>query len=206
MSVPEEGRITELLIAWNEGDIGALDRLVPLIYEQLRLLAARQLRREVGPRTLQTTSLVHEAFLRMVGQHLPRWENRSHFFAIASNVMRRVLVDQARARLADKRGGRQPHLSLEAAGATLEGFGEQMLIDPHEENSAGRENLLSIDAALTRLATLDERQAQIVELRFFGGMTVEETAELLNISHATVKRDWVMAKAWLARELAGEAP
>jgi RNA polymerase sigma factor (TIGR02999 family) len=207
MSAPEEGRITELLIAWNEGDAGALDRLVPLIYEQLRLLAARQLRREVGPRTLQTTSLVHEAFLRMVGQHLPRWENRSHFFAIASNVMRRVLVDQARARLADKRGGRQPHLSLEAASATLEGLGEQMLIDLQEGASAsGRENLLSIDAALTRLASLDERQAQIVELRFFGGMTVEETAELLNISHATVKRDWVMAKAWLARELTGEAP
>jgi RNA polymerase sigma factor (TIGR02999 family) len=155
--------------------------------------------------TIQTTGLVHEAFLRLVDQRAPRWENRAHFFAIASSLMRRILVDQARARLAEKRGGGKANLSLDAAGATLEGLGEQLMLEAQSDAGveAARASLIGIDAALTRLDGLDHRQAQIVELRFFGGLTVEETAQVLDISNATVKRDWMMAKAWLARELAG---
>jgi RNA polymerase sigma factor (TIGR02999 family) len=202
MPAPPENRITELLVAWSEGDSGALEDLTPLIYEQLRRLAARHLRREPTAQTLQTTGLVHEAFLRLVDQRSPRWESRAHFFAIASKLMRRVLVDQARARLAEKRGGGRANLSLDVA-ATLDGLGEHLL-EAHGDagEQAARAGLIGIDAALTRLGELDHRQAQIVELRFFGGLTVEETAQVLEISNATVKRDWMMAKAWLARELA----
>ena len=205
MPVPSDNRITQLLVAWSNGDAGALQDLTPLIYEHLKNMAARHLRSEPAGRTIQTTGLVHEAFLRLVDQRSPRWQNRSHFFAIASNLMRRVLVDQARARLAKKRGGGKSHLSLDAAGATLEGLGEHLLSDAQNDagEEAGRANLIGIDSALTRLDALDRRQAQIVELRFFGGLTVEETAQVLDISNATVKRDWMMAKAWLARELAG---
>ncbi len=208
MAEPPESRITQLLVAWSEGDSGALSDLTPLIYEQLRGLAARHLRREPAAQTLQTTGLVHEAFLRLVDQRSPRWQNRSHFFAIASSLMRRVLVDQARARLAQKRGGGKANLNLDAANTTLDGLGEHLLFEAHSESGgeAGRERLLGIDAALTRLGARDHRQAQIVELRFFGGLTVEETAQVLDISNATVKRDWMMAKAWLARELAGAEP
>jgi RNA polymerase sigma factor (TIGR02999 family) len=200
-----DNRITQLLVAWSEGDSGALEDLTPLIYEQLRSMAARHLRREPAARTLQTTGLVHEAFLRLVDQRSPRWQNRSHFFAIASSLMRRVLVDQARARLAQKRGGGVAHLNLDAVGATLDGLSEHLLIEAQNDagEEAARASLLGIDAALTRLDARDHRQAQIVELRFFGGLTVEETAQVLAISNATVKRDWMMAKAWLARELAG---
>jgi len=208
MPVSPDNRITQLLIAWGDGDSRALEDLTPLIYEQLRRLAARQLRAEPAAQTLQTTGLVHEAFLRLVGQRAPRWENRAHFFAIASSLMRRVLVDQARARLAEKRGGRQAKLSLDAIGATLDGLGEHLMLEAQSdaaEQAAGT-RLIGIDAALTRLDALDHRQAQIVELRFFGGLTVEETAQVLEISNATVKRDWMMAKAWLARELAGGDP
>jgi RNA polymerase sigma factor (sigma-70 family) len=205
MPAPPDNRITHLLIAWSEGDSSALSDLTPLIYEQLKFMAARQLRREPAAQTLQTTGLVHEAFLRLVDQRSPRWQNRAHFFAIASNLMRRVLVDQARARLAEKRGGGRANLSLDAVGATLDGLGEHLLVEAQSNagEDAARANLLGIDAALTRLDALDHRQAQIVELRFFGGLTVEETAQVLEISNATVKRDWMMAKAWLARELAG---
>jgi RNA polymerase sigma factor (TIGR02999 family) len=205
MPVPPDDRITQLLVAWSEGDSGALEDLTPLIYDQLKRLAARHLRREPTVRTLQTTGLVHEAFLRLVDQRAPRWENRAHFFAIASSLMRRILVDQARARLAEKRGGGKANLSLDAAGATLEGLGEHLMLEAQNDAGAeaARASLISIDSALTRLDALDHRQAQIVELRFFGGLTVEETAQVLDISNATVKRDWMMAKAWLARELAG---
>jgi RNA polymerase sigma factor (TIGR02999 family) len=205
MAEPPESRITQLLVAWSEGDSGALSDLTPLIYEQLRGLAARHLRREPAAQTLQTTGLVHEAFLRLVDQRSPRWQNRSHFFAIASSLMRRVLVDQARARLAQKRGGGRVNLQLDAANTTLDGLGEHLMFEAHNDarEEEGRESLLGIDAALTRLGARDPRQAQIVELRFFGGLTVEETAQVLDISNATVKRDWMMAKAWLARELAG---
>ena len=205
MPLPPDDRITQLLVAWSEGDSGALDNLTPLIYEQLRRLAAQHLRREPAAQTLQTTGLVHEAFLRLVDQRSPRWQNRSHFFAIASSLMRRVLVDQARVRLAEKRGGGKANIRLDDLGATLEGRGEQLLLEAQSDagEQAARANLIGIDAALTRLDALDHRQAQIVELRFFGGLTVEETAQVLEISNATVKRDWMMAKAWLARELAG---
>ncbi len=205
MPLPPDDRITQLLVAWSEGDSGALENLTPLIYEQLRRLAARHLRREPAAQTLQTTGLVHEAFLRLVDQRSSRWQNRSHFFAIASSLMRRILVDQARARLAEKRGGGKADLRLDELSATLEGRGEQLLFEAQSDagEQAARANLIGIDAALTRLDALDHRQAQIVELRFFGGLTVEETAQVLEISNATVKRDWMMAKAWLARELAG---
>jgi RNA polymerase sigma factor (TIGR02999 family) len=205
MPLPSDDRITQLLVAWSEGDSAALEDLTPLIYEQLRRLAAQHLRREPAAQTLQTTGLVHEAFLRLVDQRSPRWQNRSHFFAIASNLMRRILVDQARVRLAEKRGGGKANIRLDDLSATLEGRGEQLLLEAQSDagEQAARANLISIDAALTRLDALDHRQAQIVELRFFGGLTVEETAQVLEISNATVKRDWMMAKAWLARELAG---
>jgi RNA polymerase sigma factor (TIGR02999 family) len=205
MPLPPDDRITQLLVAWSEGDSGALENLTPLIYEQLRRLAAQHLRREPAAQTLQTTGLVHEAFLRLVDQRSPRWQNRSHFFAIASSLMRRVLVDQARVRLAEKRGGGKANLRLDDLSATLERRGEQLLLEAQSDagEQAARANLIGIDAALTRLDALDHRQAQIVELRFFGGLTVEETAQVLEISNATVKRDWMMAKAWLARELAG---
>jgi RNA polymerase sigma factor (TIGR02999 family) len=205
MPLPPDDRITQLLVAWSEGDSGALEYLTPLIYEQLRRLAARHLRREPAAQTLQTTGLVHEAFLRLVDQRSPRWQNRSHFFAIASSLMRRILVDQARVRLAEKRGGGKANIRLDDLSATLEGRGEQLLLEAQSDagEQAARANLIGIDAALTRLDALDHRQAQIVELRFFGGLTVEETAQVLEISNATVKRDWMMAKAWLARELAG---
>ena len=205
MPAPPDSRITQLLIAWREGDSDALSDLTPLIYEQLKLMAARQLRRESSAQTMQTTGLVHEAFLRLVDQRSPQWQNRAHFFAVASNLMRRILVDQARARLAEKRGGGRANVSLDAVGATLDGLGEHLLADAENIAAAedARNNLLGIDAALTRLDSLDHRQAQIVELRFFGGLTVEETAQVLEISNATVKRDWMMAKAWLARELTG---
>ncbi|HUI61364.1 MAG TPA: ECF-type sigma factor, partial [Steroidobacteraceae bacterium] len=157
MPVSPDNRITQLLIAWGDGDSRALEDLTPLIYEQLRRLAARQLRAEPAAQTLQTTGLVHEAFLRLVGQRAPRWENRAHFFAIASSLMRRVLVDQARARLAEKRGGRQAKLSLDAIGATLDGLGEHLMLEAQSdaaEQAAGT-RLIGIDAALTRLDALD---------------------------------------------------
>jgi len=205
MTTPPDNQITQLLAAWSAGDPGALADLTPLIYEQLRRLAARHLRREPSAQTLQTTGLVHEAFLRLVDQRSPRWENRAHFFAIASRLMRRILMDQARARLAEKRGGGKSNLSLDAVDATLDGLGERLLVEARGDSDehAARADLISIDAALARLGSLDHRQEQIVELRFFGGLTVEETAQVLQISTATVKRDWMMAKAWLARELAG---
>lgn len=205
MSVQPDDRITQLLVAWSEGDSGALENLTPLIYEQLKRLATRHLRREPAAQTLQTTGLVHEAFLRLVDQRSPRWQNRTHFFAIASSLMRRILVDQARVRQAAKRGGGKLNVSLDELSATLDRLGEHLLLDAERDagGEAGRANLIGIDAALTRLDALDHRQAQIVELRFFGGLTVEETAQVLEISNATVKRDWMMAKAWLARELAG---
>jgi RNA polymerase sigma factor (TIGR02999 family) len=202
-----DSRITQLLADWNAGDAQALDRLAPLLYGELRRMAARHLRQERAGHTLQTTGLVHEAFLRLVDQQDVRWQNRNHFFAIASKLMRRILVDAARARLAAKRGEGRPHVSLDELEAVLDGEGEASLFE-QAFGPMGRErhaDLTSIDAALSRLESLDVRQAQIVELRFFGGLTVEETAQALDISNATVKRDWVMAKAWLARELADVA-
>jgi RNA polymerase sigma factor (TIGR02999 family) len=193
-------QITQLLVEWSEGQSRALDQLTPLVYEELRRMAARHLRRESPAQTLQATGLVHEAFIRLVGQKNTRWQSRAHFFSLASQLMRRILVDQARARLAAKRGDGRAQVSLDLLDATLERGGERLLPENPADSTAD-EHLMNLDSALMRLEQLDPRQANIVELRFFGGLTVEETAQSLQISDATVKRDWVMAKAWLAREL-----
>lgn len=199
---PEE--ITRLLVAWRDGNQGVLDELVPIVYAELRQMAGRHLRREARDHTLAPTGLVHEVFIRLMGQSQIEWQNRAHFFALASKMMRRILVDQARARRAAKRGDGVPKLSiddlqiaatLDRAGGVVAEFGDAAPAD-----DAGVD-VMEIDAALTRLEAIDPRQSQVVELRFFGGLTVEETALSLEISEATVKRDWTMAKAWLAREL-----
>ncbi|HEY2796419.1 MAG TPA: sigma-70 family RNA polymerase sigma factor [Thermoanaerobaculia bacterium] len=177
-------QVTALLRDWSGGDRAALERLMPLVYQELRRLAASYLRVERPDHTLQPTALVHEAYLRMVDQRGVNWQNRAHFFGIAAQMMRRILVDHARRRQAAKR---------DAAALRLQTTGEE---------AAGRDpELLALDQALCGLESLDARQARIVELRFFGGLTVEETAEVAGISPATVKREWRTARAWLAREI-----
>ncbi len=180
--------VTELLIDWNNGDPTAVDRLMPLVYQELRKIARRHLGLENRDHTLQSTALVHEAYLRLVDQNRVHWRNRAHFFAVAAQMVRRVLVDYARERHAAKRGGAKHKVDLH----------ESILIVA-EESTAAHENvdLLALDEALNALAELDARQAKIVELRFFAGLTNAETSEALGISTATVQRDWVTAKAWL---------
>ena len=178
--------ITHLLNEWNEGDEQALDRLIPLVYDELRQQAARYLRRERNGHTLNTTALVNEAYLRLVQAKEVRWQGRAHFFAIAANLMRRILVDHARRRDAEKRGGSNIRLTLDETIA----LAKESDVD-----------LLAIDEALDKLATIDEMQARIVELRFFSGLSVEETAAALGVSPKTVKRDWSVARAWLRREI-----
>lgn len=183
--------VTELLHAWSDGDKAALDQLVPVVYDELRRQASRYLRREAGSHTLQTTALVNEAYLRLVDQKHIRWQNRAQFFGIAAQLMRRILVDHARTKHRAKRGGGDLRVTLDEAMAI----------------AANREiDLVALDAALNRLAQLDEQQSKVVELRFFSGLNVEETAAALSLSPATVKRDWSVAKAWLYRELTGERP
>jgi RNA polymerase sigma factor (TIGR02999 family) len=180
--------ITHLLKEWGEGDQQALDELTPLVYEELRQQAARYLRKERPNHSLQATALINEAFLRLIDVKDVQWQNRAHFFAIAANLMRRILVDHARRRDAEKRGGSQVCLTLDEGLA----WASEPDVD-----------LLAIDEALDRLAVIDEQQARIVELRFFSGLTVEETATALGISPKTVKRDWSVARAWLKREIGG---
>jgi len=180
--------ITELLVGYGRGDKEALDKLMPIVYDELRRQAARYLRREQAGHTLQTTALIHEAYVRLVDQRNVQWQNRAHFFGIAAQMMRRILVDHARGKRRAKRGGSDVKVSL--ADATI----------PVKERDL---DVVSLDEALTRLAEIDEQQSKVVELRFFSGLTVEETAEVMHISPATVKRDWSMAKAWLHRELSG---
>ncbi|MFL5617255.1 MAG: sigma-70 family RNA polymerase sigma factor [Gemmatimonadaceae bacterium] len=180
--------VTGLLLAWGRGDQSAADRLVPAIYDELRRQAERAMRREGVEHTLQATALVHESYLRLVDQRRVEWRSRAHFFAIASTVMRRVLVDHARARLTAKRGGGVAPITL--AGAERGGVQETDDVD-----------LLALHEALERLAVLDPEQARLVELRYFGGLTIEETAVALTVSPATVKREWALARAWLRREL-----
>ena len=182
---PLTHNITHLLKEWSDGDQSAFDELTPLVYEELRQQAARYLRRERAGHTLQTTALIHEAYLRLVDAKDVHWQSRAHFFAIAANLMRRILVDHARKRDAEKRGGTQILLTLNDVFAA-----QETDVD-----------LLAIDEALDRLAKIDAQQAQIVELRFFSGLTVEETAAALSISPKTVKRDWSVARAWLRREI-----
>ncbi|HXW06067.1 MAG TPA: ECF-type sigma factor, partial [Vicinamibacterales bacterium] len=170
------------------GDRQSLDSLLPAVYQELRRVAAGYIRRERPGQTLQPTALVHEAYLRLMKDRPDRWQNRAHFCAIAAHSMRQILIERARARNARKRGGAQPRVTLDEA---LVAGGEQSF------------DLLALEEALQRLAALDPEQARLVELRFFGGLTVEETAEAMEISPATVKRHWAVARAWLARELEG---
>ena len=181
--------ITLLLQQVSSGDPEALSRLVPLVYDELHRLAAYHLRHERSNHTLQATALVHEAYLRLVDQRRVDWKNRSHFFGVAAHLMRRILLMHARDHGAAKRGGSVQKISLDDA----------VLFS--KEKSA---ELVALDELLNRLAAIDPQQGRVVELRFFAGLSVEETAELMGISTATVKRDWAMAKAWLARELRGE--
>ena len=178
--------VTDLLVHWSEGDQEALNKLIPLVYDELHKLASRYLRRERRDHTLQTTALVHEAYFKLVNQRDANFENRLHFFAVAAQIMRRILVDYARRHHASKRGGDLYKLSLDEALVTS------------EEKGA---DLLALDEALDRLAAIDPRQSRVVELRIFAGLTLEETAQALNISPSTVRREWSMAKAWLHKEI-----
>ena len=175
-----------MLIDWSEGDREAPNRLMPLVYEELSSLAHQYLQRERPDHTLQATGLVHEAYLRLVDQSTMSWQNRAHFFGVAAQIMRRILVDYARAHRAEKRGGGWDKLVFDEALA------------PAAERSI---DLVALDDALKDLLTFDPRQSQIVELRFFGGLTIEEVGEVLDVSPRTVKREWRMAKAWLRREI-----
>ena len=185
--------VTRVLAEWSRGDGAALDRLVPLIYPELRRIAGRQLRRERPDHTLQPTALVHEVFLQLVDQRHATWENRAQFFAVAAQLMRRILVDHARSRHALKRGGPITKVALDVRAIDVSG-------DPVAAE------VLAVDQALERLAEQDPDQARIVELRFFGGLTVEETAKVMERSARTVKREWRLAKAWLFRELQPRGP
>jgi RNA polymerase sigma-70 factor, ECF subfamily len=178
--------VTQLLQRLSAGKQDALEELLPLVYRELRRLAGHYLRRERADHTLQPTALVHEAYLRLVDQRNVRWQNRAHFFGIAAQAMRRILVDHARTHGRVKRGGDQPKQPLDEATVAV----------------GGRPvDLLALDEALTQLAARDERQSRVVELRYFGGLSVEETAEVLGVSPATVKREWSMARAWLYQQL-----
>jgi RNA polymerase sigma factor (TIGR02999 family) len=183
--------ITDLLIEWNNGgSVAALEDLMPLVYDELRRIARRHLRAESPERTLQTTALVHEAYLKLIDQTRISWQNRAQFFAIAAQMMRRILIDHARKRLRDKRGGKAVKISLDDSS-----------IDVSDERAA---SLVALDEALKRLAEEDPQKAKLVELRYFGGMSIEETAEVLGVGTATVNRHWRTVKAWLYKEIVGE--
>jgi len=187
MPAVSPNEVTQLLLAWSKGDESALERLTPLVYDELRRLAKRQMRRERTNHTLQTSALVHEAYLRLVHARNIQWQGRAHFFAVSARVMRRILVEFARTRQRLKRGGSALRVSLgKAAGVS-------------EERAA---DLVALDDALDALAVRDPRKARVVELRFFGGLSVEETAEVLKVSPETVMRDWRLARSWLLREIA----
>jgi RNA polymerase sigma factor (TIGR02999 family) len=186
MREDSRGPITDLLNNWRQGDGAALDKLMPLVYGDLRRIAARQLRQERPNHTLQPTALVHEMFLKLVDQDRIQWQNRAQFFGIAAQLIRRVLVDYVRTRNAEKRGGGAITVALDDVVA--EGGGREI-------------DLIRLDDALQSLAATDEQQSQVVVIRFFGGLSIEETAEVLGVSVSTVKRDWIAAKAWLYREM-----
>ena len=190
MTAPASHEVTELLLAWSAGDQGALDRLVPLVYAELHRLAKSYMRKERAGQTLQTTALIHEAYLRLIDANQVQWQNRAHFFGVAAHIMRQILVAMARERGAQKRGGGVRQVSLD----------EQLIVSPEQD-----EDLVAIDEALSALAEVDARKAKVVELRFFGGLTEEETATALKVSPETVRRDWRIARAWLRRKLSGES-
>jgi RNA polymerase sigma factor (TIGR02999 family) len=183
-----DGEVSTLLRAWSKGEQNALDKLTPIVYDELRRLAAHYMRGERSGHSLQTTALVNEAYLRLVNYKHMRWQNRAHFFAVSAQLMRRILVDHAR-RHNLKRGGGIQHVSLE----------ETAVIGGRDED------LVALDDAMQALARIDPRKVQVVELRFFGGLSVEETAEVLKVSEVTVMRDWSTARAWLYREISGES-
>jgi RNA polymerase sigma factor (TIGR02999 family) len=183
LASPEE--VTGLLLAWRNGDQAALEKLIPLVYAELHRLAKGYMRRENEGHTLQTSALVNEAYLRLIGVHSVRWQNRSHFFAVSAQIMRRILVDFARARRNLKRGGGARQVSL-----------DEGLVSPERGG-----DLLALDEALAQLAVLNARQSRVVELRYFGGLNEEEVAEVLKVSPRTVRHDWSLARAWLYREL-----
>ena len=185
-----QGEVTQLLRKWSGGDEKALDQLVPVVYKELRRLAHYHLAHEADGHMLQSTALVHEVYLRLCAQDEPQWENRAHFFAVAARMMRRILVDQARRRLAGKRGGKAPRVNLDEV--------------PDLSSSRAGE-LIALDEGMTELAKIDSRKVQVIELRFFGGLSVEEIAEVLKISPPTVRRDWKLARAWLLAGLGGKA-
>ena len=186
MTTPSPQEITQILVAWSNGDEAALEKLIPLVYHELHRLAHRYLGRERFGHTLQTTALVHEAYLQLIDWKNIQWQSRAHFFAISAQLMRRILVDFARSRHYAKRGG----------GARQVAFDEAMATAPERGV-----DLVALDDALNALAALDPRQSRVVELRFFGGLSIAESAEVLKVSPGTVRRDWSLAQAWLHREL-----
>jgi RNA polymerase sigma-70 factor, ECF subfamily len=187
----ERSDITQLLVAWSDGRHDALDRLIPLVYDDLRRLAGGYMVREPRGHSLQPTALVHEAYVRLVDQQRVQWRNRAHFFGVAASMMRRILVDHARARRADKRGGEVEHVTL---------LGDEVAVD-----GPNQLDVLALHESLERLAKFDPQQERIVELRYFGGLTIEEAAEVVGISEATVVREWTIAKAWLRADLSTKA-
>jgi RNA polymerase sigma-70 factor (ECF subfamily) len=189
MATPSSQEITQLLLAWSDGDQAALDKLTPLVYAELRRLARGYMFGERPGHTLQTTALINEAYLRLIDWKNVRWQGRAHFFGVAAQVMRRILVDFARARHYAKRGGAAQQVSLDEA------------VTIHEDRSA---EIIALDEALKSLAEIDPRKSQVVELRFFGGLNAKETAEALKVSQRTVEREWNSARAWLYRELRGK--
>jgi RNA polymerase sigma-70 factor, ECF subfamily len=189
MDAPDQPGITQLLIAWSDGQQEALDQLVPLVYDDLRRVAAGYMRRELPGHGLQATALVHEAYVRLVDQTRVQWRNRAHFFGVAASMMRRILVDDARKRRADKRGGAAERVTL---------TGDD--IAAPDQNGI---DVLALHESLERLAAFDPQQARIVELRYFGGLTIDEAAEVVRVSPATVVREWTIAKAWLRVDMSG---
>jgi RNA polymerase sigma-70 factor (ECF subfamily) len=187
MQRPQSNQVTRLLLDWSTGDRAALDELMPLVYQELRKLASAYLRGERPDHTLQPTALIHEAYLRMIGHDMPQWQSRAHFFGVAARLMRQILVEHARTRHAVKRGGDRQKISLDDAPEVVV-----------QGDAAG---LLALDSALTKLAAFDERRSRILEMRAFGGMSVEETAATLGVSEATIKREMRLAQAWIRREL-----
>jgi len=189
--IAESNEVTQLLVAWGDGDRSAFDKLMPLVYDELHRLARRYMARERPEHTLQASVLVNEAYVRLIDQRNMRWQNRAQFFGIAATLMRRILVSYARSRHYSKRGGNARRISLD----------EALIVS--EERSL---EVVALDDALTALAVMDARKSQIVELRFFGGLSIEETAEVLGVSPGTVMRDWTLAKAWLRREITADKP
>jgi RNA polymerase sigma factor (TIGR02999 family) len=188
MGAPSSSEVTGLLRAWGRGDEDALQKLMPLVYDQLHAAARRYMAGERVGHTLQTTALIHETYLRLVDIRRVQWQDRAHFLAVCAQLMRRILIDFARSRTYQKRGGAAPHIN----------FDEKLLVMPEPDF-----NLVALDDALNRLAQVDERKSKVVELRFFGGLGVKETAEVMKVSADTVMRDWKLAKVWLLRELRG---